>query len=128
VHSYLLITFAPGRRGTLRVAEDLDQAGEGDLSLRLDDAISAGCTRLDVDCSRVTRIGPEALTVLADGRARLAQGGGALVVTACSEAFTLAARRHGFEDLAEGASVRPTWPTVVRRHRAGPRRPQGTPV
>ncbi|HYF74194.1 MAG TPA: STAS domain-containing protein [Nocardioides sp.] len=112
MHSHLLISFSSGS-GTLHVADELDQPGEVELQRRIDDALTAGCTRLEVDCSRVRRIGRPSLAALAAAKAHLEARGGSFVVTGRSPAFVRAARADGYPDLVDG----PGHPEVSRRAR-----------
>jgi hypothetical protein len=98
VYSHLLVTFATAR-GVLRVADRLDQVGEVELRRRLDDAVAAGCTALEVDCSRVRQIQRPALVALSEAKSHLESRGGALVIAKPSTVFTVAAQRGGFTDL-----------------------------
>jgi anti-anti-sigma factor len=104
VDTHLLLSFVAGR-ATLQVGDHLDSRGEAQLRRRLDDAVSAGCTRLDVDCRRVHSIGRPALAVLADAKRSMERRGGTLVVTGRSDAFTRAVVREGFREFLEPVRV-----------------------
>jgi anti-anti-sigma regulatory factor len=101
MYSQLLITFSSAR-GILHVADDLDQAGEDQLMRRIDDALTAGCTRLEVDCSRVRHIGRPSLVALSAAKEHLTARGGWLSITAPSPAFVRTAQRSGFPELVYG--------------------------
>jgi anti-anti-sigma factor len=103
VYSQLLINFSSAH-GVLHVGDELDAAGEEELSGRIDDALTAGCTHLEVDCSRVRRIDRASLVALAAAKSALESRGGSLVVTAHSPAFVQAARLDGFAELVSTRS------------------------
>lgn len=106
MYSQLLISY-PVRQGTLRVADVLDGEAEADLQRRIDDAIAAGCTRLDVDCRRVVQVGWGSLAVLSAAKAYLESAGGALRVTKASAAFRGAAQAAGLHELVPGLAAVP---------------------
>lgn len=87
------------------MADNLDQAGEEQLRRRLDDALTAGCVRLEVDCSAVRRVERPSLTALSAVKERLEARGGSLVVTAPSAAFVWAATQAGFRGLVGDRSA-----------------------
>ncbi|WP_244931321.1 STAS domain-containing protein [Nocardioides sp. W7] len=115
MYSQLLISYTL-RQGTLRVADVLDGEAEEDLQRRIDDAIAAGCLRLDVDCRRVVQAGWGSLAVLSAAKAYLESVGGALRVTRASAAFTRTARAAGLHELVPGlatvAALAPTAPVA----------------
>jgi anti-anti-sigma regulatory factor len=104
VYSHLLLSFVASR-GTLRVGDHLDPSGEVQLRRCIEDALGAGCTRLDVDCRRVRRIERPALAALADAKQSLESRGGTLVVTGRSAAFTRAAVCEGFREFVQPVRV-----------------------
>jgi anti-anti-sigma regulatory factor len=112
VYCQLLIVFS-ARHGTLRLPDGLDGAGEQQLQRRIDDALTAGCVRISVDCARVERIQRESLFALAATKAHLEASGGSLVVRSPSPGFVRAAELAGFSGLL--APSRPAAP------RPGPR-------
>jgi hypothetical protein len=81
------------------VADDLDARGEAQLQRRIDDALTAGCTRLDVDCGLVRRIDRPSLVALSAAKDHLEARGGSLRVTRQSAAFVAAAEAAGFPEL-----------------------------
>ncbi|WP_028645535.1 STAS domain-containing protein [Nocardioides sp. URHA0020] len=100
MYCQLLIIFA-ARRATLRLADGLDGYGEQQLQRRIDDALTAGCDRLAVDCARVERIQRESLIALSATKEHLQARGGSLVVRSPSRAFVHAAELAGCADLLE---------------------------
>jgi hypothetical protein len=106
VYSQLLITFA-SRHGLLRVAGVLDDTGRRQLRRRLEEAIGAGCLRLDVDCAQVRHVAPETLRDLTTARSELERRGGELVVRTPSLIFSRAVRLAGREDLLASPARRP---------------------
>ena len=98
VYSHLLITFASAR-GVLRVADHLDRVGGAELQRRIDDALTAGCTVLEVDCGRVRHIEHASLVALSAAKAHLESRRGALVITRQSVVFKAAALARGFDSL-----------------------------
>ena len=113
MYTHLLITFA-SERGALHAAEDLASAGLAQLERCIDDAFTAGCRRLLVDCSKVTSIRRPALLALSGAKKRLEARGGSLVITGWSPAFLHAAQRGGFPDLL-GPGTRPTIVSATTR-------------
>jgi anti-anti-sigma regulatory factor len=117
MYSQLLITFSSAS-GILHVADDLDQAGEDQLMRRIDDALTAGCLRLEVDCSRVRQIGRPALLALSAAKEHLRARGGRLSVTAPSPAFVRAAQRGGLPELLYGDDL--AGPHALEKHSLQP--------
>jgi anti-anti-sigma regulatory factor len=58
----------------------IDNAATDEITRRVDDAVSLGCTRLEVDVAAVTSIGDGPLRALGFAKMRMAQSGRSLVV------------------------------------------------
>lgn len=106
MHSRLFITFNPPR-ARLQLSGKLDAGARGKLQRRLEDAVRAGCVRVEVDCTAVTFIDVGCVLELELVRDRLADLGHALVVRRSSAAFDGAVILAGCPDLYDPRRASP---------------------
>ena len=104
MYPQLLINFATGH-GRLRVPGSLDPSGREQLERRLADAVLAGCTRLELDCSQTHHLDVSSVLAIAAAKGELGDQGGALVVRDPCGTFARAARIAGREELVAAVTT-----------------------